>query len=89
MRRRLSRTELRRQRRYREDVVNQPAPPLPHDPAMLMAAVDRLPRRLRNEINARGIEQDIFDRLPPQEAYDIAKALGCVDDDASVADVWN
>ena len=54
-----------------------------------MAAVDRLPRRLRNEINARGIEQDIFDRLPPQEAYDIAKALGCVDEDASVADVWN
>jgi len=91
MRCRLSRTELRRQRKYRSAVVNQSAPPLDHDPIALMAAIDALPRRMRDIINERGIEQDIYDRLPVDAQIRIGNAMCASGDDASnaeAASVW-
>ena len=75
MNRPLSRAELRRRRQYRETVVNQPAPPLDHDPVALMAAIDDLPRRTRDLINDQGIEQNIYDRLPFETQIRIGNAM--------------
>lgn len=59
-----------------------------HDPVALMSVFDQMPRRLRDEINERGLEQDIFDRLPDSWRVRIARAMGLdVEDD--VADVWD
>lgn len=88
--RRLSRAQLRRRNTYRADVVNQPALQIDHDPVALMAAIDRLPRRFRDVINERGIEQDVYDKLPLQAQIQIGNALGADDEsDRDAASVWD
>ncbi|XUM21054.1 hypothetical protein ACRAVF_27210 [Bradyrhizobium oligotrophicum S58] len=51
--------------------------------------IDVMPRRLRDEINERGIEQDIFDRLPGCWQRPIARALNLDDTDDAIANVWD
>ena len=53
MQRRLSRTELRRQRRYRE-AVDPTEWPLDYDAAARLAAIDAMPKGWRDLINEHG-----------------------------------
>lgn len=86
----LSRSELRRQRRYREAVDVSDAP-INYDAASLMAVIDVMPKRLRDEINERGIEQDIYDRLPVEWQLRIGEAMTPNDgmSDADAASIWD
>jgi hypothetical protein len=70
----LSRQALKRRREYREAVDFSDAP-INYDAAALMAVIDVMPKRLRDEINARGLEQDIYDRLPIEWQLRIADAM--------------
>ncbi len=83
-----SREQRRRQREYRHAVVNQPALPLGHDPVALMAVIDAMPRRVRDQINERGLDQHVYDRLPPLFQARIAMAMGEGTEDA-ISDVWD
>ena len=86
----LSRSELRRKRQYR-DVVDFSDHPIDYDAAALMAVIDVMPKRLRDEINERGIEQDIYDRLPVDWQLRIGEAMSATDraSDADAAEVWD
>jgi hypothetical protein len=86
----LRRTELRRRRVYREAVDFSDAP-INYDAAALMAVIDVMPKRLRDEINERGIEQDIYDRLPVEWQMRIEAAMTPNDQmsDADAASVWD
>lgn len=86
--RRLSRTELRRRRTYREAVDYRDAP-INYDAAALMAVIDVMPKRLRDEINERGLEQDIYDNLPIEWQFRIGAAMPSDVTQADLDDVWN
>lgn len=63
--------------------------PTPYDAGALMAIIDELPRRLRNEINERGLEQDVYDRLPYEFQIRIGEVMSPGSTDAEFADVWD
>ena len=71
---RLSREQLRRRTRYRQAVDYSDAP-INYDAAGLMAVIDVMPKRLRDEINERGLEQDIYDGLPYEWQIRIGEAM--------------
>lgn len=87
---RLSRMELRRRRNYREAAEWSGVASVNHDAAGLMAVIDKMPKRLRDEINERGLQQDIFDRLPLEWQARIAAAIpGNVVSDVDVRSIWD
>lgn len=90
MRGNLSRTELRRRRAHRAAVDCSDAP-INYDAAGLMAVIDVMPKRLRDEINERGLEQDIYDRLSIEWQDRIASAMTPNDamSNAEAAAVWD
>lgn len=81
---------MRRRRAYRETVDFSDAP-INYDAAALMAVIDGIPKRLRDEINERGIEQDIYDRLPVEAQLRLGEAMTPCDTglNADAADVWD
>lgn len=86
----LSRSQLKRRREYRAAVDMSDAP-INWDAKSLMAVIDVMPKRLRDEINERGIEQDIYDRLPVDWQIRLAEAMSPNDtqSDADAAAVWD
>lgn len=89
MQRPLSRTALRRRRDYR-DAVDFSDHPIDYDAAALMAVIDGMPKRLRDKINERGLEQDIYDSLPVEWQLRIGEAMNQNDAglDMAAASVW-
>lgn len=84
------RRHLRRLRDYRSAVDLSDAP-INYDAVSLMAVIDEMPKRLRNEINERGIEQDIYDGLPESWQDRLAAAMTPQETglDAAAASVWD
>jgi hypothetical protein len=81
------RAGLRRQPRLSADYSDHP---INYDAAGLMRVFDQMPRRLRDEINDRGLEQDIYDRLPLEWQFRIAEAMSPnhLVTQADLDDVW-
>ncbi len=85
-----SRQLYRRRREYRESVDMSDAP-INWDAAGLMAVIDEMPKRLRDKINERGLEQDIYDSLPFDWQVRIGNAMAPRESglDAEAASVWD